>query len=228
MDCARYEELLFAGLDADPGPDERERMALHARSCARCRRLADVLAGNGDPVPADVADELAAAVFARTSGAAALAQLRQELPTLAEADPGADFISAVLAATHGSDVAAATPVSGQAPTAAPARTPMPIRAPARSRTFMRFDLSALWQRLVRRPRLALEGSYVVTMLALLVFGLPTWSAAESPVSAFDSWWRERTEAALEFIESASESAQRGLDSLWNETESGSVEPDTAE
>jgi hypothetical protein len=48
------------------------------------------------------------------------------------------------------------------------------------------------------------------------------------VRAFDSWWRERTEAAFGIIESASESAQRGLDTLWNENESGGVEPDTAE
>ena len=63
------------------------------------------------------------------------------------------------------------------------------------------------------------------MLALLVFGLPSASTAESPLRAFDSWWRDRTEAARDLIESASESAQRGLDSLWNENESGSVEPD---
>ena len=66
------------------------------------------------------------------------------------------------------------------------------------------------------------------MLALLIFGLPTWSAAESPVRAFDSWWREKTEAALEVIESASESAQRGFDAVWNENESDSVEPDTTD
>jgi hypothetical protein len=172
----------------------------------------------------DVADELAAAVFERTSGAAALAQLRQELPALAEADPGAGFATAVLAATLGGDLAAPAPVPAQAPTATLSR----LRTLARLRTPARLDPATLWQRLLRRPRLALEGSYVVTMLALLIFGLPTWSAAESPVRAFDSWWRERTEAAIGIIESASESAQRGLDSLWNENESGGVEPDTAE
>jgi hypothetical protein len=66
------------------------------------------------------------------------------------------------------------------------------------------------------------------MLAVLIFGLPTWSADEGPVQAFGGWWRERTEAARDLVESASDSAQRGLESLWNENESGSVEPDTAD
>jgi hypothetical protein len=258
MDCARFEELLFAGMDADLEPVEREQMALHEQGCARCRRLAELVAGNEDPaqdVTKDerVADEITAAVVARTSGRAceqaaallaetidehvggtddllrlhlascpdcaalerALMQLRRAMPALAEADPGPHFVSSVLAATLGRDV----------PTAArdrraPARTPRPMSP--------RVDLSGLWQRLARRPRLALEGSYVVTMLLLLVFGPPTWSAAESPVQAFDGWWRERTGAARELIESAGASAQRGLESLWNENESDSVEPDTAD
>jgi hypothetical protein len=177
------------------------------------------VAGSGEPPPPDVADELAPAVFARTSGAAALARLQRELPALAAADPGPGFVSSVLAATLGHDVAHAAP--SRAP-ASPA--PAHIRKPA-SRLV---DLSGLWQRLAQRPRLALEGSFVVTMLALLIFGLPAAPTAEGPVRAFDSWWRESTAAAREMIESASESAQRGLDSIWNENEPGDVEPDTSD
>jgi anti-sigma factor RsiW len=208
MDCTRYEELLFAGLDAELEPDAREQMARHAQGCARCRRLAAVVAGNEEPIPPDIADELAAEVFARTSGAAAIERLQRELPALAEADPGPDFVSSVLAATIGRETTQP----------APARLHRPASP--------RIDLSGLWQRLALRPRLALEGSFVVTMLALLVFGLP--STTESPVRAFDSWWRNRTDAARELIENASESAQRGLDSLWNENGSGGVVPDNSD
>ena len=219
MDCARFEELLFAGLDTDLEAVEREQMAQHEQGCARCRRLAEVVAGNGEPAPPDVADGLAAAVFERTSGAAALAQLQRELPRLAEADPGPRFVSSVLAATLGHDAPHAAPSSARADPA-PAR----IRRPASHLV----DLSGLWQRLVQRPRLALEGSFVVTMLALLIFGMPSAPTAKGPVRAFDSWWRESTEAAREMIESASESAQRGLDSVWNESEPGDVEPGTSD
>lgn len=210
MDCARFEELLFAGLDTDLEPVEREQMAQHEQDCAPCRRLAAIVAGNGEPAPPDVADELAAAVFEQTSGAAALAQLQRELPRLAEADPGPQFVSSVLTATVGS-----------APT-----TPR-HEAPARVRIFRAatpwVDLPGLWQRLARRPRLALEGSFVVSMLALTIFGLPSWSAAESPVRAFDGWLRNRTDEAQALIENASETAQRGFDSLWNQIDRNDVE-----
>ena len=223
MDCARFEELLFVGLDADLKPIEREQMALHEQGCARCRGLAAVVAGNAEPVPPDVTDELAAAIFEQTSGAAALAQLQRELPALAEADPGPDFVTAVLAATLGREAPLAPPAPVSAPAGkhqAPARLGKLATPPA--------ELSGLWQRLARRPRLALEGSYVVTMLALLIFGLPSASTSEIPVRAFDSWWRDRTEAARELIENAGESARRGIDALWNENGSGAVEPDTAD
>jgi len=203
MDCARFEELLFAGLDAELEPVERERMAMHEHGCARCRQLATVVAGNAEPPPRDVADEIAAVVFEQTSGATVLARLRRDLLPLAEADPGPEFLGAVLAATSDRDRRRASP-----------RVYLP-----------RLDLSGLWQRLAQRPRLALEGSFVVTMMALMIFGLPSASTAESPVRAFDSWWRGRTDAARQLIENASESAQRGFDSLWNESGAGDVEPD---
>jgi hypothetical protein len=220
MDCARFDELLFAGLDTALGTVEREQMARHEQGCARCRRLTEVVAGNIAPTPPEIADQIEATVFESTSGAAALARLRRELPVLAEADPGPGFVNSVLAATSDRAAPHARPAPAQAQAQAQAKAR--IRRPGSRR----IDLSALWQRLARRPRLALEGSYVVTMLALLIFGLPSWSAAESPVQAFDSWWREQAEAARELIESASESAQRGIDMLWNENESGDVEPDT--
>jgi len=210
MDCARFEELLFAGLDADVEPVEREQMALHKQGCAACRRLAAIVAGNGEPAPPDVADEFVAEVFAQTSGAAALAQLQRELPTLAEADPGPLFVSSVLEATLGRD------------------TPAPAPARLRRSAVSRVDRSSLWQRLARRPRLALEGSFVATMLALMIFGLPSPSTAESSMLAFDGWVRGRAEAARDLLENASESAQRSLESLWNENESGVVEPDTTD
>jgi hypothetical protein len=62
------------------------------------------------------------------------------------------------------------------------------------------------------------------MLALLIFGMPSWSASESSVESFEDWWRERADAARELIEGAGDTAWDGLRSLGNENGSGNVEP----
>jgi hypothetical protein len=241
--------LLFAGLDTTLDPVEREQMQNHEQSCASCRRLAAVVSGSFEPAAGERGDEIATAVLARTSGKACeqvaelladsfdvradaagsadelldlhlatcpdcatlartLAQLRRKLPALAEADPGSRFVGAVLAATLGSE--------------ATSRSSVPRRA--RSHTVLRFDLAGLWDQLARRPRLALEGSWVVTMLALLIFGMPSWSASESTVESFEDWWRDRADVARELIKDAGDTAWDGLRSLGNENGSGNVEP----
>jgi anti-sigma factor RsiW len=77
--------------------------------------------------------------------AAALARLRRELPILSEADPGEDFVHSVIAATSG----------------APSE---PKRRPGAR-------LQRHIERLIRRPRIALEGAYAIAMAVLMVVGL---------------------------------------------------------
>jgi hypothetical protein len=85
------------------------------------------------------------------------------------------------------------------------------------------ETAGVWLRLARRPRLALEGSFVIASLALLIFGLPDglseWSASatnaldRSAQSVWDDVLRPRSES---------------LRSLWNEIPSGIVEPGITE
>jgi hypothetical protein len=227
MDCARFEALLFVALDAAIDPAERAWMARHEQGCADCQGLAALLEDRGEPPLTALFDDFATAVVMRTSGkpcaqvsamlagsaegpvvvdallelhlascadctalAGALRQLQQELPTLAETEPDAPLVSAVLAATLGP------------------RRPEP---------------AGVWLRLARRPRLALEGSFVIASLALLIFGLPDglseWSASatnaldRSAQSVWDDVLRPRSES---------------LRSLWNEIPSGIVEPGITE
>ena len=254
MDCAGFEALLFVGLDCEAVPAERESMVLHQQSCEHCRRLAALVTGAPESDATGVADdELTTAILMRTSGKPcdqaaalladsgdeaadtdpllrrhiascaecaalerALVQMRRKLPALAEADPGPDFASSVLRAT------------------------IPAVTDERARTFhpakARASRASVWQRLARRPRIALEGSYLVAMLVLLVVGLPGESDSENAAQALDAWWRERAAAAGELIENFDSSAQAVWDevlapqsdhfwSIWNENAAGDVEPD---
>ncbi len=45
MDCAQVRDTLFAFLDAESAPDEREAVREHLRRCRDCRRQADELTG---------------------------------------------------------------------------------------------------------------------------------------------------------------------------------------
>lgn len=176
--------------------------------------------------------------------ARALARLRLDLPTLAEADPGEDFVPAVMAATLG------------------------VRESAESQWSA---WRRLIEQLSRRPRIALEGAYAIAMLVLMVFGLASPSFSDLPVRAAGHTWRSVADTAHTVAAGASElktgavaladrmaesvsadavelgatvsgSAQElartawdGLvmpnvervRSLWNETVSGAVEPDTS-
>lgn len=294
MDCARFEVLLFEGLDRDIAADDRERMLSHARVCARCRDLFGLVRQDHEPSAAELADTFAAAIVASTSGkpcdraglllasdetvrpgdtellalhlevcpdcaavARALPKLRAELPALAEADPGARFVAAVMTATVGTRASFSVP---------------PRRRPRR-----------VVERLVKRPRLASEIAYAITMSALLVFGLPSASLSELPARVFDATrhetaavermvtertgetvrlgrmrWAELTTDAATLLErslepGAAQTIERlqswfgtvqgfaqdaritllaphleNLRSLWNENESDAVEPGTSE
>jgi hypothetical protein len=234
MDCARFETLLFAGLDAPVDAHDRAQMARHEQSCERCRRLAALAAGTDEPGLTEVPADFAATVVTRTIGSAcaeawpllaaaaddpadagellhlhlatcadcaalarALAQLRRDLPALAEVDPGEQFVSAVMAATLGG------------------RPSLPAKR--------RAGWSSAWQQLIGRPRLALEGACAAAILTLILFGQPSAALSEKPVRALDAL-SEWNASATDFVDRSAQDLWDGvlapraaeLRSLWNE------------
>lgn len=186
MNCERFEELLFDALDGRLGAAEAATIERHAQACPRCgelRRLAEaeadtalaapeamlgeILAASGvdacgrarelladeDPSRDDDRDPLLVVHLGAcepcTAMAHALVALRRDLPTLAELDPGADFLDAVMRAT--------------------------VEAPRWSTRW-----NDRWQRLLARPRLALEGAYVGTLILALTFVTPAAAITELP------------------------------------------------
>lgn len=131
-------------------------------------RLAEALDGPGREAaghePAMVAHLEHCAACRRLAGA--LARLSRELPALAELDPGADFVTGVMAAT------ARAGVAGRLPRIEPV-------------VDWRTRLHETLQRFAARPRFALEGAYAVALVVVLIFGLPSASLAELPARALD-------------------------------------------
>jgi len=185
--CRETAERLGRYLAGALGERERERLERHLERCDACSELhaerAALLADGGT-----AAEGLVEAVLARTSGpacrsarerlpdwadgaleaadadllrshlercdpcrglAAALARMGRELPLVAELDPGAEFTRRVLRRT-----------------AAAARRRRFARRVARVAT----RLAAWWHDLLRRPRFALEASYVGAIALFLIFG----------------------------------------------------------
>jgi hypothetical protein len=208
-------QLLLAASDEDAS-DDNWLAARHLESCRDCSAVAR-----------------------------ALARLRLDLPTLAEADPGEGFVPSVMAATFGVR-----------------------RGPGGSQ---RSGPHRFIEQLIRRPRIALEGAYAIAMLVLMVFGLTSPSFSELPVRAAGDAWRSVADTAhtvaadvselyagtlaladrmaksasadaVELGATVSSSAREfvrtawdGLvapnveevRSLWNEKVAGAVEPDTS-
>jgi anti-sigma factor RsiW len=221
-DCRRFEANLEAFLDGRLSPGETRAAREHILDCANCRELVEIAGGAGEAPP-----ELAADVLERTSGspcdharqalceyvdgqadavatelmrmhlsgceacsalANVLVELSADLPALAQLDPGESFTAGVLALT----------------------LPSPVERPGwidRARQG--------WTRLVRRPRFALEGAYVMTLLLLVALGVPGALLAGAPTRLALTARHEIASPVQESVvglrAEVSEHAQRALD-----------------
>ena len=127
--CASARGRLCDHADRLLGPVDDAMVRMHLDGCAECAGLAT-----------------------------ALARLAIDLPGLAERDPGAGFVAAVLARTK-------------------RRAPLPAR--------LGDGLAAAWRRLAERPRFAFEGAFAGSILLMLLFGTPNAPFAEVPSRALD-------------------------------------------
>ena len=196
MDCARFEDLLFEGLDARLGAPAKERMRAHAEACTRCRELAALMSGATDSAPPEVPADLVAGVLERTSGGScgrAQLLLAEGADRALGEDGGlltihlgtcTDCAAVARALVHlrhelpalaeldPGDGFVAEVMAATAGLATPQRVPLRVR------------LEEMWERVAQRPRLAFEGAYAGMVVLFLVFGLPSQSVAELPAWAF--------------------------------------------
>lgn len=199
MDCARFEELMFASLDAPMAAPDEEARRIHASGCARCGALERLMSTEA-PVPEAAAPEgLLESILIATSPswARTFERLDRELPELAQVQPDAAFVTDVLAVTTGAAAgkAAATP-----------------RA-----------MAAAWDALLRRPRLAFEGAYVGALTLILLVGTPAWSLSISPAEMLTEIRQERIAPALHSVNqrvepvvaSAGESVSGLVTGIWS-------------
>jgi hypothetical protein len=139
--CTAAESRLPAWADGLLQGDDADLLAGHLAHCPSCRALAG-----------------------------ALVMLREELPSLAEADPGPDFAASILALTSRS----ADPARRRT-----ARTPVrggSVRHRGPSLLDEIRDAGSAWGRywaaVMRRPRAALELAYGASLILCLVMGSP--------------------------------------------------------
>jgi hypothetical protein len=212
VDCARCEELLIASLDgrdvtseeavraAASGrapraegvgvdtADETDGVRAHLAGCQRCCELERLLAGAPEALPpADLSESILAATSSRW--AVVFERLDADLPGLASMEPDGAFTGDVLAATTGvphADVQLADRDGGG--------LIAPWRQVADSGR-----LAAFWQRLVMRPRLALEGAWVGALALALIVSVPVSRIDASPVEALAEIRQERVEPAIESV-----------------------------
>ena len=121
--CARVESSLWDFIEGDLNAEDAHLISLQLENCAECRLVAEDLV-----------------------------LIQQELPEMAEIDPGESFTQAVVSVTSG------------------------LR-PYRSSRETGFR--AWWDRMIQRPRFPLEAAYVGALVLFLVFSIPSVSLQRS-------------------------------------------------
>jgi len=226
FDCRNFEEVLEAYLDGELTGRDTNVAREHLRTCADCHELAKIAGA-----PVEAAPDLTTQVLERTSGSSCdrarqnlceyvdgraetvdaelirmhlsscedcaalsvvMAELVTDLPSLAEIDPGEQFTAEVLARTA------------------------PAIPPTRDRSVRWIEqLAQGWDRMIRRPRFALEGAYVMTVLLLVSLGVPGALLAEAPGKMVQTAKREIASpvqrTVVELGVTVSERAQQTVD-----------------
>lgn len=159
MDCTRCEELLLERAERQIAADVRGRVEQHLHACPRCREFSRLLEDEAEgslPVPEDLTAAILTETTASPGAIVPEELLDRELARLASLEVDERFVDDVMAATARAD---------------------------RGRLSRR--LSEFRERLVRRPRLTLEGAYAAALIAFLLIGLPSSPLAALPRNALD-------------------------------------------
>ena len=210
MDCGHFAEILADFQEGTLSPGEQSAAQAHLAECSLCQRLLEIARGEVDLFSQAQHEELARFILDRTSGSGCvrvestlwdfiegdlgaedshlislhlehcaecrsvaedLVLMRQELPAMADIDPGESFTRDVVCAT---------------------KRLRPYKSDLNS------GFRAWWDRMVQRPRFALEAAYVGTLVLFLTFSI----ASLSPQSiSFDRISSARVQPPVKFISS---------------------------
>ena len=223
FDCRRFEDVLEAFLDGTLADADARAARAHLRTCPDCHELA-LIAG----APVQSAPDLTTQVLARTSGPSC----ERAKENLCEfVDGGAGTVEAELIRMHISACADCALLSNvlvelttDLPLLAEIRLDERFTADVLARTIPAPRKTATWidrlvqglDQLMRRPRFAFEGAYVLTVLLLVVLGVPGALLAGAPSRVAETAARDIASpvrhTVVELGVTVSDRAQRTLDS----------------
>jgi predicted anti-sigma-YlaC factor YlaD len=223
VDCRRFERIMEAFLDGTLTEPEARAAQEHLRRCADCRELAEIAGA-----PPEAAPDLTAAVLARTTGSSC-GHAREGLCDYVDGRAGS--VDAELIRMHVSNCEACatlsnvlTELAADLPALAEMHPDERFTADVLARTLPRGkktprwieQLLQSWDRLLQRPRFALEGAYVMTLLMLVVLGVPGALLAGAPGRVARAATHEIAEpvqqTVVELKATVSERAQQTLES----------------
>ncbi len=182
MNCARFARVLAEFHEGKLSAGEEKAANEHLAGCVNCKKLLEVSVGGRDILPEEMRDDLAESILERTVGgpvcprvepllwefvrreqapeeshlihlhldhcdacrsmAADLALIQDALPEMAEIDPGERFTREIVQITSGLRV---------------------------ERPEVGSRIRNWWNRMVQRPRFALESAYACTLLMVVLF-----------------------------------------------------------
>jgi hypothetical protein len=184
MDCSHFAEVLASFQEGSLSLVEQSAAQAHLAECATCHRLLEIARGEIDMLPQAQHDALTYSILDRTSGPACarvesslwdfiegdlnaddahlislhlencaecrsvaedLVLIQQELPEMAEINPGESFAREVVSAT---------------------------RELCLDRSAGSTGFRAWWDRMIQRPRFALEAAYIGALVLFLAFSIP--------------------------------------------------------
>jgi predicted anti-sigma-YlaC factor YlaD len=215
MSCHNFEAHLDAFLEGTLEDVDQQRLEQHLDACAACRELAEIAAGNGDAAAEQRSPELCSAILAETSGAAC-GLAYSDLCGWADGRlAGAERERVRLHLALCVDCRGLATVLGRLTEDLSAlrvqRSPLPIEmrlALALGRGVAR--VAGFWQQLLARPRFALEGAYVGTLVLAILFILPA-----SPLRGLSSGALTLTQSnPVAVLETPLESVGRIAADLW--------------
>jgi hypothetical protein len=211
MDCSHFAEVLASFQEGSLSPVEQSAAQAHLAECSTCRRLLEISRGEIDMLPQAQHDALAHCILQRTSGPAC-ARVESSLWDFIEGDMSAE--DACLLSLHLENCAACRSVAEdlvliqqELPEMAEINPPESFarevvsatRALRPGRSVLNTGFRAWWDRMVQRPRFALEVAYAGALVLFIAFSLPFVSLQNV---TFDKISTAAVQPSSEFVVSA--------------------------